>query len=153
MAIFRDNPYGAFNYLVALGGAQGNGDEGTIIGGFSDVSGLGFEVSYSDYRNGSDRTNTVRHIPNTFKNDKVTLKRGLVGSTELFDWLKSVREGTIDRRSVKITLLNEAREAVATFKLINAQIDQWTGPVLAAKGGGEVAMEEIHLVHEGIDYT
>ncbi len=26
------------------------------------------------------------------------------------------------------------------------------GPTLAAKGGGEVAMEELHLVHEGIDY-
>jgi phage tail-like protein len=153
MATFRDNPYGAFNYLVALGGAQGTGDEGTVIGGFSDVSGLGFEVSYSDYRNGSEKTNTVRHVPNTFKNDEVTLKRGLVGSTDLFDWLKSVREGAIDRRSVKITLLNEAREPVATFKLLNAQIKKWTGPTLAAKGGGEVAMEEIHLVHEGIDYT
>jgi phage tail-like protein len=152
MATFRDNPYGAFNYLVALGGTQGNGDEGSVIGGFSDVSGLGFEVGYSDYRNGSERTNTVRHVPNTFKNDEVTLKRGLVGSTDLFDWLKAVRDGTIDRRSVTITLLNEGREPVATFKLLNAQIKKWTGPTLAAKGGGEVAMEEIHLVHEGIDY-
>jgi len=40
MATYRDNPYGAFNFLVALGGAQGSGQEGTIIGGFSDVSGL-----------------------------------------------------------------------------------------------------------------
>ena len=39
MATYRDNPYGAFNFLVALGGAQGSGQEGTIIGGFSDVSG------------------------------------------------------------------------------------------------------------------
>src|SRR5689334_4298082 len=122
MATFRDNPYGAFNYLVALGGTQGDGSEGSVIGGFSDVSGLGFEVSYSDYRNGSERSNTTRHVPNTFKNDEVTLKRGLVGSTDLFDWLKAVREGAIDRRSVTVTLLNEAREPVATFKLRNAQI-------------------------------
>ena len=44
MATFRDNPYGAFNFLVSLGGAQGDGREGTIVGGFSDVTGLGFEV-------------------------------------------------------------------------------------------------------------
>jgi len=153
MATFRDNPYGAFNYIVALGGTNGDGGEGSVIGGFSDVSGLGFEVSYSDYRNGNERVNTVRHVPNTFKNDEITLKRGLVGSTDLFDWLKSVREGTIDRRNVTITLLNEARDPVATFKLINAQIKKWTGPTLAAKGGAEVAMEEVHMVHEGIEYT
>jgi phage tail-like protein len=153
MATMRDNPYGAFNYIVALGGAQGDGGAGSVVGGFSDVSGLGFEVAYSDYRNGNEKVNTVRHVANTFKNDEITLKRGLVGSTDLFDWLKSVREGTIDRRNVTITLMNEAREAVATFKLINAQIKKWTGPTLAAKGGGEVAMEEVHLVHEGIDYT
>ncbi len=152
MATFRDNPYGAFNYLVALGGTQGDGSEGTIIGGFSDVSGLGFEVSYSDYRNGNEKVNTVRHIPNTFKNDEITLKRGVVGSDDLFAWLKGVRDGTADPRTVTITLLDEARNSVATFKLQKAQPKKWVGPTLAAKGGGEVAMEELHLVHEGIDY-
>ena len=98
------------------------------------------------------RVNTVRKIPNTYKNDDVTLKRGLVGSTDLFDWLKSVREGTIDRRNVSITLLDEAREPIAVFRLVAAQIKKWTGPTLAAKGGGEVAMEEIQLCHEGIEY-
>jgi phage tail-like protein len=153
MATQRNNPYGAFNYLVSLGGAQGDGAEGTVIGGFSDVSGLGYEVNYSDYRNGNDKTNTTRHINNTFKNDEITLKRGLVGSTDLFDWLKGVRDGTADPRSVVITLLDEARNSVATFKLTNAQPKKFTGPTLAAKGGGEVAMEEVHLVHEGIEYT
>ena len=48
MAQFRENPYGAFNFIVALGGGQGDGAEGTIIGGFSDVSGLGMDVQYSE---------------------------------------------------------------------------------------------------------
>jgi phage tail-like protein len=152
MATFRDNPYGPFNFLVSLGQAQGDGSEGAIIGGFSDVSGLGYEVSYADYRNGNERVNTVRHVPNTFKNDEVTLKRGLVGSTDLFDWLKGVRDGTADPRTVNIFLLDEARETVATFVLTKAQVKKWTGPTLAAKGGTDVAMEEIHLVHEGIEY-
>src|SRR6266436_594539 len=152
MATFRDNPYGAFNYIVALGGSQGDGSEGTIVGGFSDVSGLGYEVSYSDYRNGNEKVNTVRHIPNTFKNDEITLKRGVIGSDDLFVWLKGVRDGTADPRTVTITLLDEARNSVATFKLQKAQPKKWSGPTLAAKGGGEVAMEELHLVHEGVEY-
>src|SRR5229473_6145455 len=152
MATKRDNPYSAFNFIVALGGDQGDGSEGTIVGGFSDVSGLGFEVSYSDYRNGNEMVNTVRHIPNTYKTDEITLKRGLVGSDDLFAWLKGVRDGVADPRTVTITLLDEARNAVATFKLQKAQPKKWTGPTLASKGGGEIAMEELHLVHEGIEY-
>ena len=152
MPTFRNNPYGAFNYLVSLGGTQGDGAEGTIIGGFSDVSGLGVDVNYSDYRNGNEKFNTTRKIPNTHKLDDVTLKRGLVGSDDLFQWLKTVRDGTADPRQVTITLLDEARQPIATFTLRNAQPKKWAGPTLAAKGGGEVAMEEIHIVHEGIEY-
>jgi phage tail-like protein len=152
MPVFRNNPYGAFNFLVSLGGAQGDGSEGTIIGGFSDVSGLGYEVSYSEYRNGNEKFNTVRKVPNTFKNDNVTLKRGLVGSDDLFLWLKGVREGTADPRQVTITLLDEARQPVATWVLQECQPSKWTGPTFASKGGGEVAMEEMQLVHQGIDY-
>src|SRR5438105_516657 len=109
MATQRNEPYGAFNYIVALGGSQGDGSEGVIVGGFSDVSGLGSDISYSEYRNGNERFNTVRKVANTHKLDDVTLKRGLVGSTDLFDWLKTVRDGGKDPRNVSITLLDEAR--------------------------------------------
>ena len=146
MATFRETPYGAFNYLVSFGP-----DENSVVAGFSDVSGLGTEVSYSEYRNGNDKLNTARKVPNTYKQEDVTLKRGIVGdTTTLFAWIKATREGTIDRRNVVITLMDEARNAVLVFKLLNAQPKKWVGPTLAAKGGGEVAMEELHLVHEGV---
>ncbi len=153
MATQRDNPYGAFNFLVTLGGNQGDGSEGTVIGGFSDVSGLGNEVQYSNYRNGNERFNTVRKVPNTFTVDDVTLKRGLVGSTDLFEWIKTVRDGTADTRQVTVTLLDEARNPVATYKLRNAQPKKYTGPTLTAKGGGEVAMEELVFVCEGVELS
>lgn len=152
MAKFRDSPYGAFNFQVVLGGDQGDGAAGTIIGGFSDASGLGVEINYSEYRNGNEKFNTVRKVPNTHKQDDVTLKRGLVGSDDLFKWIKVVRDGKSDPRTVTVTLLDEAREPVAKWVLRNAQPKKWSGPTLAAKGGGEVAMEELHLVHEGIEY-
>ncbi len=63
-----------------------------------------------------------------------------------------MRDGATTARNVTITLLDEARNPVATCALRNAQPKKWTGPTLAAKGGGEVAMEELHLVHEGIEY-
>jgi phage tail-like protein len=149
MATKRDNPYGAFNFRVEFGDVAGGGP---IEAGFSDVSGIGNEVNYSEYRAGTDKFNTVRKIPNTFKLDEVTLKRGLVGSTDIFAWLKAVRDGQYQPRTVTIVMLDEARNEVLSLVLKNAQPKKWMGPTLAAKGGGEAALEELHLVHEGIEY-
>jgi phage tail-like protein len=148
MAI-RPNPYGAFNYLVKLGEA-GNPDD--IVGGFSDVSGLGNEVKYSEYRNGNERENHVRKVANTNTTDDVTLKRGIIGDLRLFNWLKATREGRFQTQTVTVTLLDEARAPVCQWVLHAAQPKKWVGPTLAAKGGGEVAMEELQLVAEQVDF-
>ena len=107
----RDNPYGAFNFMVRLGTLGG---EDQIVGGFSDVSGLGNEVKYSEYRNGNDQENHVRKVANTNTTDDVTLKRGVIGDLRLFTWLKDTREGTHDPQTVTITLLDEARAPVCS---------------------------------------
>jgi phage tail-like protein len=85
--------------------------------------------------------------------DDVTLKRGVVGSDDLWNWLKGVRDGTADPRNVTVTLMDEARNPVVTWSLRNAQPKKWTGPTLAAKGGGDVAMEELSLVCEGLEIS
>jgi phage tail-like protein len=145
----RPDPYGAFNFMVQLGDS-GGADQ--ITGGFSDVSGLGNEVKYSEYRNGNDKENHVRKVPNTNTTDDVTLKRGVIGDLSLFAWLKATRGGTINKQTVTITLLDEARSPVCRWVLQAAQPKKWVGPTLAGKGGGEVAMEELHLVAESIDF-
>ncbi len=145
----RDNPYGAFNFIVRLGN---EGGEDQIVGGFADVSGLGNEVKFSEYRNGNDPENHVRKIANTDSTDDVTLKRGVIGDLRLFEWLKATREGDHDPRTVTITLLTEAKEPAVRWILQAAQPKKWVGPTLAAKGGGEVAMEELQLVAERIDF-
>ena len=145
----RDNPYGAFNFMVKLGDVGG---EDQIAGGFSDVSGLGNEVKFSEYRSGNDAENHVRKIPNVNSTDDVTLKRGVIGDLRLFTWLKATREGDIEHRTVTITLLDERRSPVCSWVLREAQPKKWVGPTLTGKGGGEVAMEELHLVAERIDF-
>jgi phage tail-like protein len=146
----RDNPYGAFNFLVKLGDTGG---EDEIAGGFSDFSGAGNEVKFSEYRNGNEPENHVRKIANTNVTDDVTLKRGIIGDLRLFAWLKATREGDHQPQTVTVTLLDERRTAVAQWKLSRAQPKKWVGPTLAAKGGGEVAMEELQLVAERIDFV
>jgi len=152
MATFRDNPYSTFNFLVSLGGKQGDGAAGSIIGGFSEVTGLGVDIEYSEYRNGNEMVNTVRKVPGIHTNDDITLKRGLIGSLDIYNWMKGVRDGKADPRNVTITLLDEARDSVASWVLLNAQPKKWTGPTFNSKGGGDVAMEEISFVCEGVKY-
>ena len=69
----RNTPYGAFNFTV-------NFDGGEVFGGFSDVSGLGTEVTVAEYRNGNERENHVRKVAGVHKVSDVTLKRGVINS-------------------------------------------------------------------------
>lgn len=145
----RDNPYGAFNFVVKLGNAGG---EDQIAGGFSDVSGLDAEIEYADYRNGNDKETHVRKIPGLSRVGDVSLKRGLIGDLRLFEWLKTTREGGYDPLTVTITLLDEQRNPVCSWVLARAQPKKWVGPTLNAGASGHVAMEELHLVAESIDF-
>ena len=141
----RRDPFRAFNFQLEI--------DNIARGAFSECSGLTAEGDAVDYREGTDLQPNVRKLVGLRKYSNITLKRGLMGSDDLFQWMKGVRDGQPEPRQITITLLDEARRIVATWRIRNAQPKKWTGPTLAAKGGGEVAMEELSLVHEGIEYV
>ena len=144
----RTHPYGAFNFIVNLNGPRGPEDP---LGGFSDVSGLGTEMTVAEYRNGNDPENHVRKVPGVHKVADVTLKRGIVNSEDLWAWVEQVRRtGVAAQRTVSITLRDEASQPVQTWTLRGVVPLKWTGPTLAAKGGGDVAMEELVLSAEAL---
>jgi phage tail-like protein len=145
----RSTPYGAFNFSVNIGSPE---DPESELGGFSDVSGLSTEVTLAEYRVGNSRVNHVRKIPGMHKVSDVTLKRGIVDSLEFFKWIKETREdGYKAKRDVVITLKDEKGKAIRSWKLQQVVPMKYTGPTLAAKGGGDVAMEELVLSAEGIE--
>lgn len=147
----RTTPYGAFNFLVNLNGPIG---EDQPLGGFSDVSGLTSELTIAEYRNGNDRENHVRKIPGIHKTGDVTLKRGLVSSADLWSWITQAQTQSVAaKRTVVITLRDEAGNAVQKWKLGNVIPMKYTGPTLAAKGGGDVAMEELVLSSESLEIS
>lgn len=148
MAVQRDNPYGAFNFRVTVDRFGGNAD--ATQAGFQEISGLGMEVTEAEYRNGNEKENHVRKMNGIYKATDVTLKRGIIGWTDFYDWLKDVRQGSQDVRSnVTIELMDEARTGpVMTWILINAKPKSYKGATLNAKGGTDVAMEELVLACE-----
>ena len=141
----RNTPYPAFNFIVTVAGSE-------AFGGFSDVSGLQTEITVSEYRNGNDKLNHVRKIQGIHKVGDVTLKRGVVNSADLWAWIQDTRtQGPDAKREVSITMRDEAGQPVQTWNLHSVIPLKYTGPTFAAKGGGDVAMEELVLSAEGLD--
>jgi phage tail-like protein len=148
MAVLRDRPYTQFNFLVDLG----NGVTEGPAAGFQEVSGIGMEVTVTEYRNGNSKENSVMKITGLSKSTDVTMKRGIIGSLDLYQWLNQVRNGDQNAlRTVTIQLQNEDRtETVQTWKLLRARIIKHTSGPFNAKGT-DVAMEEMVLAYERLE--
>lgn len=147
MAVQRDNPYGAFNFTVNL---VTEGPD-TLLAGFQEVTGLNIEVTMHDYRNGNEKTNRVRKVSAMYKVGDITLKRGLIGAMNLYEWIKGVREGNQAGRNITISLMDEARtNPVMTWKITNARPMRYNGPALNGKASSDVAIEELVLSIEDL---
>ena len=148
MAILRERPYVQFNFLVDLGDGQTEGPDA----GFQEISGIGMEVSVVEYRNGNEKENCVRKITGLNKVADVTLRRGIIGSLKLYNWLNDIRNGNQKAlRNVTIHLMSEDHaEVVQTWKLLRARIIKHTSGPMNAKGT-DVAMEELVLAYERLE--
>ena len=148
MAIFRDLPYAQFNFLVDLGTGQTEGPEA----GFQECSGISMSIDVIEYRNGNDKQNNPRKLAGLARVSDVTLKRGIIGSVSLYNWIDQIRNGDQSAlRTVTIHLQNEDRTGVAmTWKLLRARIVKHTTGPLNAKGT-DVAMEELTLAYERLE--
>lgn len=148
MAVKRERPYVQFNFLVDLGDGNTEGPEA----GFQEISGIGMEVTVSEYRTGNSRENSVMKITGMNKSSDVTMKRGVIGSLNLYKWLDDIRNGNQSAlRTVTIQLQNESHsETVQTWKLMRARITKHTSGPLNAKGT-DVAMEELVLAYERLE--
>jgi phage tail-like protein len=148
MAVPRDRPYVQFNFLVDLGDGVTEGPQA----GFQELSGVGMEVTVSEYRNGNSKENSVMKITGMNKQSDVTLKRGVIGYLNLYDWLNKIRNGDQTQlRDVTIQMQNEDHTAVVqTWKLLRARIIKHTSGPFNAKGT-DVAMEELVLAYERLE--
>lgn len=148
MAVLRERPYVQFNFLVDLGDGTTDGPQA----GFQEVSGIGMEVTVAEYRNGNEKENSVRKITGLNKSTDVTMKRGVIGSLNLYQWLDQIRNGDQNAlRTVVIHLQSEDHSSsVQTWKLLRARIIKHTSGPMNAKGT-DVAMEELVLAYERLE--
>src|SRR5689334_18495348 len=102
MATLRDRPYVQFNFLVDLGTGVTDGPQA----GFQECSNIGMEVTVAEYRAGNTKENSVQKITGLNKATDVTLKRGVIGSLDLYSWLDDIRNGDENaKRTVTVSLM------------------------------------------------
>src|SRR5438132_3599549 len=120
MAVLRERPYVQFNFLVDLGTGNTDGPDA----GFQELTGIGMEVTVSEYRNGNEKENSVRKITGLNKSTDVTMKRGVIGSLTLYQWLNQILNANQNAlRNVVIHLQNEDNTAtVKTGKLLRPRL-------------------------------
>ena len=148
MAVQRDRPYAQFNFLVDLGTGATDGPQA----GFQECSEIGMSVDVIEYRNGNDKENSVRKLTGLARYPDVTLKRGIIGSLDLYQWLNDIRNGNESAyRTVTVQLLNEDHTAVVQeWKLLRARaVKHVSGPFNARCS--DVAIEELTLAYERLE--
>lgn len=91
MAVKRDRPYAQFNFLIDLGTGATDGPQA----GFQECSeiGMSVDVDVVEYRNGNEKENGVRKLTGLARYPDVILKRGIIGSLDLYQWLNDIRNG------------------------------------------------------------
>ena len=148
MAVLRDRPYAQFNFLVDLG----TGDTDGPRAGFQECSQIGMSVDVIEYRNGNEKANEVRKLTGLARYSDVTLRRGIIGSLDLYRWMDQVRNGDpAALRNVVIQLQNEDHTAVVlTWKLLRARPVKYTSGPLNGKGT-DVAIEELTIAYERLE--
>lgn len=140
-------PFLQMNFVVDMG--LGTDTEG--LAGFQECNGLGTELSVIEYRPGSYKDNNVQKLNGLSKQTDVTLKRGYMGTTKVFELLEQIRKG--DKAAIRdmtVTLQDQEHKAVVTWTLHDARVTKVTYGPLNGKGT-DVAMEELVIAYQRLE--
>jgi phage tail-like protein len=140
----RHDPVLSFNFSVEI--------SGLIVAAFNDVTGLQAEIEVNEYREGGvngyihKRAGPARYPAN------LVLKKGITDSRELWSWYCQVLQGTIQRKSLDLVLMDSSGTEQRRWTFQNAYPVKWAGPDFKA-GSSEVAIEAMELAHEGLVFS
>lgn len=146
-------PLHAFRFQVdfheQLLGGQDGGRVPLCSGAFAECSGLEASMEPKVIREGGRNWGAVQRM-GAVSFATVILKRGLTRSDHLWAWFSLVGEGAYAHRlEVTITQFDASGQGLFSWTLRQALPVKFKAPDLNARAG-EVAIEELHLAHEGL---
>lgn len=131
-----------YHFLVDWGGNRSE---------FLEVSGLEMAIEVIAVREGSSKVESENKIPGMLKFSDVSLTRTIQkGDNDLFNWINTRSFGTVERRDVRISLLNERHEPLIIWKLRNCFPVKYAGPTLISSSSN-IAAETLVITHEGLE--
>jgi phage tail-like protein len=140
----RHDPVLSFNFAVEI--------TGLVVAGFSDVSGLQAEIEVHEYREGGLNEYVHKCAGPAKYPSNLILKKGIGDNKELWSWYCDVLQGTIQRKSLDIVLLDSEGREQRRWTIQNAYPVKWSGPDFKAQSS-EVAIEALELAHDGLTFT
>jgi phage tail-like protein len=122
-----------------------------VVANFTSVSGISSELEIVDNPYVTEQGKVyIGKLPGKPKTPTVTLKRGLTGAKELWDWHKAVMQGTPDRRSGSVIMMNTLGEEVLRYNFTNAMVSKLSLSEGGATTSG-VQVEEATLACETLE--
>lgn len=123
-----------------------------ITGFFTSIDGLGSEseVIESKIMSQGAAESVVRKQPGRLTWGDITLKRGLTTNVDIYDWIAEVMDDpTPARRDGSIIMYDAVGTEVCRWNVLQAWPSKVNLPALTADSG-DIVVEEMTLVHEGI---
>ncbi len=145
---------------AVVAGSQNPSDSpsGTALGdgGFQECSGLEIEMEVEDYQEGGRNDGIIKRAGRA-RYSPLILKRGMfygdsgAVNRDLWNWIQRVVSGVrpIARYDGIVQVMSVADEVSATWVFDRGLPSRVRGPELNAKTG-EIAIEELHIAHEGL---
>lgn len=148
MAVIRDRPYSNANFLVDLGW----GDSRSATMGFAEVIFPPCTIGNTDWRPDDSMASQGTGPSDIAVDKQITLKRGVIGSLDLYKWWDQARRGKApQRRTLKIELLSDDHSTVVlTWRFRNVRpVSLCYSPLRAIEGG--ILMETVVLAFDSME--
>ena len=117
---------------------------------FQEVTGLSAETQVIEYRAGNSKQFSTVKMPGLKKYGNITLKKGIFKDDKaLWDMYDLVKMNTFERKTVTISLLDEANNEAMSWTLTNAFPVKMTVTDMKSDNN-EAAIESMELAHEGL---
>jgi phage tail-like protein len=145
MPLATDDALGNYAFQVEV--------DGITLAQFREVSGLSSEIQVIEYKsNKPGGIPMVKKLPGARKWGDIQLKRGKTSDKSWWDWIKQVQEGKIEqaRRNGSIVIYDYERGEQARYNFTAGWPSKVSVSSLQASGN-DVAIEEMTIVHEGLE--
>jgi phage tail-like protein len=96
--------------------------------------------------------NAVHQLPGRVKAGKITLKRGIATSSDLFKWYVEVAKqpSSSSQRTISVVMFDSVSQEVLRWSFQGAFPSRWTGPAFGSDKS-QAAIETLELAYQSMD--